>query len=421
MAEKLLPFTKKQIEKIIKKYPTPFHIYDEKAIRENARAFKKAFLWNEGFKEFFAVKAAPNPYLIKILHKEGFGTDCSSLPELILAQKTGITGEEIMFSSNDTPAAEFVKARELNATINLDDITHISYLEKHAGLPVLICLRYNPGPLKKGNIIIGHPEEAKYGFTREQLFEGYEICKAKGIKRFGIHTMVASNELDAAYFVETAEILFQLVADISQQLKIRFEFVNLSGGVGIPYRPEQQRIDLAAMSRGIKEKYENIIVAHGLAPIKIFTECARYITGPYGYLVSQVLHIKDTYKKFAGLDASMANLMRPAFYGAYHHITVMGKEKQPHNILYDVTGSLCENNDKFAIDRLLPQLQRGDIIVIHDAGAHGHAMGFNYNGKLRSSELLLRENGEVVQIRRAETIDDYFATLDFSGLSDFAV
>jgi diaminopimelate decarboxylase len=421
MAEKLLPFTKKQIEKIIEKYPTPFHIYDEKAIRENARAFKKAFLWNEGFKEFFAVKAAPNPYLMKILHKEGFGTDCSSLPELILAQKTGIIGEEIMFSSNDTPAAEFVKARELNATINLDDITHISYLEKHAGLPGLICLRYNPGPLKKGNIIIGHPEEAKYGFTREQLFEGYEICKAKGIKRFGIHTMVASNELDAAYFVETAEILFQLVADIFRQLKIRFEFVNLSGGVGIPYRPEQQRIDLAAMSRGVQEKYETIIVAHGLAPIKIFTECGRYITGPYGYLVSRVLHSKDTYKKFAGLDASMANLMRPALYGAYHHITVLGKENNPHDILYDVTGSLCENNDKFAIDRPLPKLEIGDIIIIHDTGAHGFAMGFNYNGKLRSSELLLRENGEVVQIRRAETIDDYLATLDFGSLNNFAV
>jgi diaminopimelate decarboxylase len=421
MAEKLLPFTKKQIEKIIEKYPTPFHIYDEKAIRENANDFKKAFAWNDGFKEFFAVKAAPNPYLLKILHKEGFGADCSSLAELIMAQKTGITGEEIMFSSNDTPAAEFVKARELNATINLDDITHISYLEQYAGLPELICFRYNPGPLKKGNVIIGHPEEAKYGFTREQLLEGYKICKAKGIKRFGIHTMVASNELDAAYHVETAEILFQLIADISRQLKIRFEFVNLSGGVGIPYRPEQQRIDLNAMSRGIKEKYEKIIVANGLAPIKIFRECGRYITGPYGYLISRVLHIKDTYKKFAGLDASMANLMRPAFYGAYHHITVMGKEKQPHNILYDVTGSLCENNDKFAIDRPLPKLESGDIIVIHDAGAHGHAMGFNYNGKLRSAELLLRENGEVVQIRRAETIADYLATLDFSGLNNFAV
>ena len=421
MAEKLLPFTKKQIEKIIEQHPTPFHIYDEKAMRENARNFKQAFAWNEGFKEFFAVKATPNPYLMKILHKEGFGADCSSLPELILAQKTGITGEEIMFSSNDTPAAEFIKAKELRATINLDDISHIAYLEKYAGLPSLICFRYNPGPLKKGNFIIGHPEEAKYGFTREQLFEGYKICKEKGIKRFGIHVMVASNELDAHYFVETAEILFDLVVEISQKLNIRFEFVNLSGGVGIPYLPEQQRIDLAAMSRGVKEKYEAIIVANGLAPLKIFTECGRYITGPYGYLVSRVLHIKDTYKKFAGLDASMANLMRPAIYGAYHHITVMSKEKQPHDVAYDVTGSLCENNDKFAIDRLLPKLEIGDIVVIHDTGAHGHAMGFNYNGKLRSAELLLRENGSVVQIRRAEIVDDYFATLDFDGLASFTV
>lgn len=421
MAEKLLPFTKNKVETIIAKYPTPFHIYDEKAIRENARAFKKAFVWNEGFKEFFAVKAAPNPYLMKILHKEGFGADCSSLAELIIAQKTGIPGEEIMFSSNDTPAPEFLLAKQLQAIINLDDISHIPYLEQYAGLPSLICFRYNPGPLKKGNVIIGHPEEAKYGFTRKQLFEGYKICKEKGIKRFGIHTMVASNELDADYFVETAEILFQLITEISQKLKIHFEFVNLGGGVGIPYLPDQKRIDLTAMSKGIKKKYEEIILANGLGPVKIYTECGRYITGPYGYLISRVLHIKDTYKKFAGLDACMTNLMRPALYGAYHHITVLGKETKPRDVLYDVTGSLCENNDKFAIDRLLPKLESGDIIVIHDAGAHGFAMGFNYNGKLRSSELLLRENGEVVQIRRAETIDDYLATLDFGGLNNFAV
>ncbi|HPD56722.1 MAG TPA: diaminopimelate decarboxylase [Smithellaceae bacterium] len=419
MAVKTLPFTKKQIEKIIEKFPTPFHLYDEKAIRENARDFKQSFSWNKGFKEFFAVKAAPNPYLMKILSKEGFGADCSSLPELLLAEKTGITGEEIMFSSNDTPAEEFVKARQMGAIINLDDISHIGFLETHAGLPELICMRYNPGPLKKGNVIIGHPEEAKYGFTREQLFAGYKICRDKGVRRFGIHAMVASNELDANYFVETAQILFELVAEISRKLKIRFEFVNLSGGVGIPYLPQQERIDLAAMSRGVKSKYEEIIVAGGVGPLKIFTECGRYITGPYGYLVSRILHIKDTYKKFAGLDASMANLMRPAIYGAYHHITVMGKENMPHNIAYDVTGSLCENNDKFAIDRLLPVLEPGDIVVIHDTGAHGHAMGFNYNGKLRSAELLLRDDGSVVQIRRAETVDDYFATLDFAGLAKF--
>lgn len=421
MQGKPLPFTKTQLEKIIKKYPTPFHIYDEKAIRENAHDFQNAFSWNEGFKEFYAVKAAPNPYLMKILHKEGYGADCSSLAELIMAQKTGITGEEIMFSSNDTPVDEFLLAKKLKAIINLDDISHIAYLEKYAGLPSMICFRYNPGKLKKGNHIIGHPEEAKYGFTREQLFEGYKICKEKGVKRFGIHTMVASNELDPYYFVETAEILFRLIAEISQTLKIKFQFVNIGGGVGIPYRPEQKRINLNVLSQGIKKKYKEIIVGNGLAPLKLFTECGRYITGPYGYLVARVLHIKDTYKKFAGLDACMANLMRPALYGAYHHITVMGKESKPHNIIYDVTGSLCENNDKFAIDRKLPRLERGDIVVIHDAGAHGFAMGFNYNGKLRSAELLLRANGDVMQIRRAETVNDYFATLDFDGLTKFRV
>ena len=416
MPEKRLPFNKKQLEAIIEKYPTPFHIYDEKAILKNAREFKKAFSWNKGFKEFFAVKACPNPYIMKILQAEGYGTDCSSIAELILSQKTGITGEDIMFSSNDTPAEEFIKARKLKAIINLDDISHIDYLEKHAGLPELICFRYNPGPLKKGNVIIGHPEEAKYGFTREQLFEGYRICRDKGIKRFGIHTMVASNELDPNYFVETAEILFNLIVEISHALNIRFEFVNLSGGVGIPYRPEQERIDLQIMAHGIREKYEQIIEANGFAPLKIYTECGRYITGPYGYLVSRVLHIKNTYKKFAGLDACMANLMRPALYGAYHHMTVVGKEKRPHDVMYDVTGSLCENNDKFAIDRMLPRLAPGDTVVIHDAGAHGYAMGFNYNGKLKSAELLLRKDGSVVQIRRAETVEDYLRTLDFKGL-----
>jgi len=421
MPEKRLPFTKKQLDAIMDRYPTPFHIYDEKAIRKNAREFKKAFAWNRGFKEFFAIKACPNPYILKILQSEGFGTDCSSMAELILSQKTGITGEEIMFSSNDTPAEEFVKARKLKAIINLDDISHVDYLEKHAGLPELICCRYNPGPLKKGNVIIGHPEEAKYGFTREQLFEGYRICRDKGIKRFGIHTMVASNELDPYYFVETAEILFKLIVELSHALNIRFEFANLSGGVGIPYRPEQECIDIQLMARGIQEKYEQIITANGFAPLKIYTESGRYITGPYGYLVSRVLHIKDTYKKFAGLDANMANLMRPALYGAYHHITVVGKEKRHHDVLYDVTGSLCENNDKFAIDRLLPELAPGDTVVIHDTGAHGYAMGFNYNGKLKSAELLLREDGSVLEIRRAETVEDYLRTLDFKGLKRFKV
>ncbi len=421
MPEKKLPFTRKQLETILAKYPTPFHIYDEKAIQKNARAFKKAFSWNKGFKEFYAVKACPNPFIMKILQTEGFGADCSSLAELIISEKTGIIGNEIMFSSNDTPAVEFVKARKLQATINLDDITHIDFLEKHAGLPNVICFRYNPGPLKKGNIIIGHPEEAKYGFTREQLFEGYRICRDKGIKHFGIHIMVASNELDPYYFVETAEILFNLIVELSHALNIRFEFANLSGGFGIPYRPEQEEINLQIMSRGIREKYEQIISANGFAPLKIYTESGRYITGPYGYLVSKVLHVKDTYKKFAGLDACMSNLMRPALYGAYHHITVVGKENRPHDIMYDVTGSLCENNDKFAIDRPLPRLTPGDTVVIHDTGAHGYAMGFNYNGKLRSAELLLREDGSVIQIRRAETVDDYLTTLDFKSLKKFII
>lgn len=419
MAAKQVPFTRDQLDQIVAKHPTPFHIYDEKAIRENARLLERSFAWNEGFKEFFAVKATPNPYLMKILKAEGFGADCSSLPELLLAEKTGITGEEIMFSSNDTPAEEFVKAKELGGIINLDDITHLPFLEEHAGLPELICMRYNPGHLKQGNFIIGKPEEAKYGFTRQQLFEGYRLARDKGVKRFGLHTMVASNELDAGYFVETAEILFNLVVEISRELGIRFEFVNIGGGIGIPYKPDQKPVDLNLLSRGVKDRYEKIIVAGGLAPLKLFMECGRVITGPYGYLVSRVRHIKKTYKNFAGLDATMANLMRPAMYGAYHHITVMGKENAPHNIKYDVTGSLCENIDKFAIDRALPELEPGDLLVIHDAGAHGYAMGFNYNGKLRSAELLLRENGEVVQIRRAETVDDYFATLDFDGLAKF--
>lgn len=421
MAEKILPFTKKQIEKIIEQYPTPFHIYDEKAIRENARDFKKAFSWNEGFKEFFAVKAAPNPYLMKVLQKEGFGADCSSLPELMLADKVGIVGEHIMFSSNNTPANEYVKAKKLGAIINLDDISHIPFLEKHCGIPEVISFRYNPGHLRKGNPIIGDPVESKYGFTRSQIFEGFKIVRKKGSKRFGLHSFVISNELNRASYVETARMLFKLAVDLKKEVDIRLEFVNLSGGIGIPYRPEQSAVDLIALGKDIEREYKGIIIANDLHPLKLFTECGRYITGPYGYLVSTVLHKKDIYKQYIGLDASMANLMRPALYGAYHHITVMGKDNSSLDHVYDLTGSLCENNDKFAIDRKLPKIDVGDIIVIHDTGAHGHAMGFNYNGKLRSAELLLRENGNVVQIRRTETVDDYFATLDFNGLAGFIV
>lgn len=419
MVSKKLPFTKEEILKITEKYPTPFHIYDEKAILENARRLKEAFKAVSGFKEFFAVKALPNPYILKLLKAEGFGADCSSLPELILAEKAGLTGEEIMFSSNDTPSEEFVKAKELGAYINLDDLSHIEYLEKHAGLPEIVCFRYNPGPLKEGNAIIGTPEEAKYGFTREQLFEGYKILKEKGIKRFGLHTMVASNELDPKYFVETARLLFELIVEISEKVGITFEFVNLGGGIGIPYRPEQEPVSYDVIAKGTKAAYDETIKAKRLAPVSVFLECGRVITGPYGYLISQVRHLKHTYKDYVGLDASMANLMRPGIYGAYHHITVLGKEKNKPDHIYDVTGSLCENNDKFAINRNLPKIEVGDLLAIHDSGAHGHAMGFNYNGKLRSAELLLREDGRVVRIRRAETIKDYFATLDFEGLKDF--
>ncbi len=418
MPIKPLPFSKTQIEKIIEKYPTPFHIYDEQAIRNNARQLLATFAWAPGFKEHFAVKATPNPYIIKALHEEGFGVDCSSLTELILAEKAGLLGEEIMFSSNDTPAEEFQKARRLGAIINLDDISHIAFLEEQAGLPELISFRYNPGPLRKGNAIIGVPEEAKYGFTKAQLFEGYRILKEKGIKRFGLHTMVASNELHPHYFIETAKMLFDLVVEISQQLGIRFELINLGGGIGIPYKPDQKPIDLALISHGIQKEYDQKIKANGLHPLRITMECGRYITGPYGYLVATVLHQKEIYKNYVGLDACMANLMRPALYGAYHHITVLGKEDWPLDHIYDVTGSLCENNDKFAINRPLPLIDRGDLLVIHDAGAHGHAMGFNYNGKLRSAELMVKPGGEVELIRRAETNEDYFATLDFSRLDE---
>jgi diaminopimelate decarboxylase len=416
MAIKELPFSKSQIEAIIKRYPTPFHIYDEKAIRENARRLVLAFSWVKGFKEYFAVKATPNPHIMKILKEEGFGADCSSLTELLLAEKAGIVGEEIMFSSNDTPAEEFIKARELSAIINLDDISHIDFLERHAGIPEVISLRYNPGPLRGGSAIMGSPETSKYGFTREQLFKGYVIVREKGARRFGIHTFIISNELNRSYFVETAKMLFELAIELKRELNIRLEFVNLSGGIGIPYKPDEEAVDLNKLSEEIRILYDETIVPNGLHPLGIFMECGRMITGPFGYLVSTVLHMKDIYKQHVGLDACMAHLMRPAIYNAYHHITVMGKENLPHDHVYDVTGSLCESNDRFAVDRKLPKIDIGDVIVIHDTGAHGHAMGFNYNGKLRSAELLLKPDGGVELIRRAESVEDYFATLDFSRL-----
>lgn len=421
MVEKKCPLDRNELEALIQTFPTPFHLYDEAAIRVQARALKAAFAWNPGFKEYFAVKAAPNPYLMKILRAEGFGADCSSLPELVLAESIGLRGDEIIFTSNDTPASEYVKAAEIGALINLDDLTHIEFLEQAAGLPDRICCRYNPGPLKAGNAIIGRPEEAKYGFTRPQLVEGYRRLRDKGIKRFGLHAMVASNELNPAYFIETAHLLFDLIGELSTELSIAFEFVNIGGGIGIPYKPEQSPVDLTVVGEGLRRLYQEKIQGAGLGPLALHMECGRMVTGPYGWLVSRVLHKKNTYKQYVGLDACMAHLMRPALYGAYHHITVPGKEELPHNIVCDVTGSLCENNDKFAVDRKLPPIEPGDLVVIHDTGAHGHAMGFNYNGKLRSAELLRRENGQVVPIRRAETIEDYFATLDRSGLAHFPV
>jgi diaminopimelate decarboxylase len=420
MTTKLPPFSRDQLEAISRTYPTPFHIYDEQGIRAAAHRLQQAFAWAPGFREYFAVKATPNPYILKVLRAEDLGVDCSSLAELVLAQRSGFAGEDIMFTSNDTPAQEFQQARALGAIINLDDLSHLPYLAEHAGLPDLLCFRYNPGELRPGNAIIGNPKEAKYGLTRVQLFEGYRRARDQGVRRFGLHTMVASNELDAQYFIDTAVMLFDLVAELSHALDIRFEFVNLGGGIGIPYKPEQSPVDLERVGAGIRAAYEGKIVANDLHPLRLYMECGRVITGPSGYLVTRVLHLKQTYKTFVGVDASMADLMRPGMYGAYHHITVPGKEALSAEQVYDVTGSLCENNDKFAVDRRLPEIAPGDLLVIHDTGAHGHAMGFNYNGKLRSAEPLLRPNNEVVLIRRAETLDDYFATLDFSGLPAFA-
>ena len=415
MSKKVFPISQQRLEEIIKKYPTPFHIYDEKAIRTNIRRLFKAFSWAPDFREHYAVKAAPNPRLLQILREEGAGADCSSLAELLLADAAGIQTEKIMLTSNDTPADEFQKAIELGAVINLDDISHIEYLEKNAGMPACLSFRYNPGSLIAGNDIIGKPEEAKYGLMRDQLFEAYKIALSKGVKRFGLHTMVISNELHADSFINTARLMFNLAVEIQTKLGIKLEFVNLGGGVGIPYRPEEDEVNLEYVGEGIHKAYQEIVEPAGLGGMAIAMELGRAITGPYGYLVSTVLHEKKTYKDYIGLDSCMANLMRPALYGAYHHITIIGKENEPCDHTYDVTGSLCENNDKFAIDRKLPKIGIGDRVIIYDAGAHGHAMGFNYNGKLRSAELLLHEDGAVELIRRAETLDDYFATLHYKG------
>lgn len=416
MSEKKLPIGHGQMLELASHMETPFYLYDETAIIEHARRFRKLFAWAPGFCNYYAVKACPNPAILKLLAQEGFGADCSSLPELLLSKASGITGKKIMFTSNDTPPEEFKAAYEAGAIINLDDITHIEALEQAVGtLPDTICFRYNPGPDRTGNAIIGNPVEAKYGVTTSQIVDCYKIMKEKGVKHFGLHTMVASNELDGTYIVETARMLFALAIRIQKEAGVRIEFIDMGGGIGIPYRPDQEVMDLAKVSSEMQELYQGMIVPAGLDPLQIVFECGRVMTGPYGYLVSKVLHVTKKYKDYVGLDASMANLMRPALYGSYHHITVVGKDKLPCDHTYDVTGSLCENNDKFAIDRKLPEVKKGDVVVIHDAGAHGHSMGFNYNGKLRCAEYMLKRDGSVVMIRKAQTCDDYFSTLRFDG------
>ncbi len=403
-----------QLKEITKTYSTPFHLYDEKGIRENARRLRAAFAWNKGYKEYFAVKATPNPSIINILREEGCGVDCSSLTELMLAERCSCRGDDIMFSSNATPAEEFRKARELDAQINLDDFTHIDFLEKVCGIPEKICCRYNPGgTFDIENQIMDRPGEAKYGMTKEQLIEAFRILKAKGVKEFGIHAFLASNVLSNYYYPALAGVLFETAVELKELTGAHIGFINLSGGIGIPYRPDEKENDIFAIGEGVRQKFEKILVPAGMGDVAIYTELGRYMLGPYGCLVSTAIHEKHIYKEYIGLDSCAVDLIRPAMYGAYHHVTVSGKEDAPCDHIYDITGSLCENNDKFAIDRKLPKIDVGDLIIIHDSGAHGYAMGYNYNGKLKSKELLLCEDGSVRMIRRAETPEDYFATLEF--------
>ncbi len=409
--------SKEELLQIVKDHPTPFHIYDEKGIRENCRALKKAFAWNKGYKEFFAVKATPNPYIIKILHEEGCGTDCATYAELEMSKRSGITGREIMFSSNDTPEGEFSYAKKLGAIINLDDITLVDFLDKECGVPEVICCRYNPGGVYKvSNGIMDNPEDAKYGMTKAQLMEAFTRLKALGAKEFGIHSFLVSNTVTNDYYPMLSRTLFELAVEVKEKTGVAVSFINLSGGVGVPYRPDQTANDIFAIGEGVRKAFEEIMVPAGLGDVAIYTELGRYMLAPYGQLITKVIHEKHIYKDYVGVDACAANLMRPAMYRAYHHITVFGKEDAPCTYKCDVTGSLCENNDKFAIDRMLPEIEIGDYMCIHDAGAHGFSMGYNYNGKLRSAELLLREDRSVKQIRRAETVEDYFATLDFGEL-----
>lgn len=407
--------TNEKLKEIVKDYPTPFHLYDEKGIRENVRNLQQAFSWNQGYKEYFAVKATPNPTILQILKEEGCGVDCSSYTELMMSDTVGFKGDDIMFTSNVTPKEDFVLARELNAIITLDDITHIEFLEEIAGIPDTISCRFNPGgDFVINNAIMDTPQEAKYGFTREQMTEGFKKLMSKGVKHFGIHAFLASNTIANEYYPALARILFETAVELHQETGAHISFINLSGGVGIPYLPDQTATDIFEVGSGVKQAFEDVLVPVGMEDVAIFTELGRFVLGPFGHLVTTVLHEKHTHKEYIGLDACAANLMRPAMYGAYHHITVMGKENDPCDHVYDVTGGLCENNDKFAVDRKLPKIDIGDLVVLHDTGAHGFAMGYNYNGKLRSAEVLLKEDGSTELIRRAETPADYFATLDFS-------
>ena len=412
------PFvTLEQLKEIDKTYPTPYHLYDEKGIRENIRRVKEAFSWNQGFREYFAVKATPNPFLINILKEYDCGCDCSSLTELMLADALHFPGEKIMFSSNDTPAEEFKLARKLGALINLDDFTHIEFLEKCAGLPETISCRYNPGGyFKLSNGIMDNPGDSKYGFTHDQIVEGFRILKAKGVKTFGLHAFLASNTVSNEYYPMLAKVLFELAVELKEKTGADIKFINLSGGVGIPYKPDQEPNDIMVIGEGVRKVYEEVLVPAGMGDVALYCEMGRFMMGPYGCLVTKAIHEKHTYKEYIGCDACAANLMRPAIYGAYHHITVMGKDNSVCDHKYDVVGSLCENSDKFAIDRMLPKVDMGDFLVIHDTGAHGFSMGYNYNGKLRSAELLLKEDGTVQLIRRAETPRDYFATFDFCDI-----
>lgn len=410
--------TLEQLEEITKNYPTPYYLYEEKGIVENVKQLREAFSWNQGFKEYFAVKATPNPFILKLLKDHGCGMDCSSMTELMMSKALGIVGHEVMFSSNDTPAEDFQYAYDCGAIINLDDITHIDFLERTIGkIPETISCRYNPGGLFKiSNDIMDNPGDAKYGMTTEQLFEAFKRLKEKGAENFGIHAFLASNTVTNEYYPLLARTLFEVAVKLQRETGAKISFINLSGGIGIPYRPDQDANDIRVIGAGVKKAYEEVLTAAGMGDVAIYTELGRYMLGPYGCLVTKAIHEKHTHKEYIGVDACAVNLMRPAMYGSYHHITVMGKEDDPCDHKYDVVGSLCENNDKFAIDRLLPVIVPGDYLVIHDTGAHGFAMGYNYNGKLKSAELLLSEDGSVKMIRRAETAGDYFATFDFCDI-----